>query len=73
LLRRDFHALFDRGYITVNEELRIEVSKRIKEEYGDGREYYAFHGKKLAVIPDRFDERPAKHFLLWHNENIYLG
>ncbi|WP_232427686.1 hypothetical protein [Thermobacillus composti] len=46
----------------MNEELRIEVSKRIKEEYGDGREYYAFHGKKLAVIPDRFDERPAKHF-----------
>jgi putative restriction endonuclease len=73
LLRRDIHALFDRGYITVNEDYRIEVSKRIKEDYGNGREYYAFQGKKLAEIPDRAEERPSKQFLLWHNENVYLA
>ena len=73
LLRRDIHALFDRGYITVNEDYQIEVSKRIKEDYGNGREYYAFHGKKLAEIPDRLEERPSKQFLLWHNENVYLA
>ncbi|MGZ7443021.1 HNH endonuclease [Paenibacillus sp. TH7-28] len=33
LLSRDMHTLFDRGYLTINEELRIEVSKRIKEDW----------------------------------------
>jgi len=73
LLRRDIHALFDRGYITINEELQIEVSKRIKEDYGNGKEYYAFHGRKLAEIPVRQTERPSAQFLRWHNENVYLA
>lgn len=73
LLRRDIHTLFDRGYITINENLQIEVSKRIKEDYGNGREYYAFHGRKLASIPERDIDRPAKEFLRWHNENVFLA
>lgn len=73
LLRKDVHTLFDRGYITINEGLQIEVSNRIKEDYGNGKEYYAFHGKKLAEIPELQNERPSKQFLLWHNENVYLA
>jgi putative restriction endonuclease len=73
LLRKDLHALFDRGYITIDENLHIEVSKRIKEDYGNGREYYAYHGKKLAVIPDAAWERPDPKFLRWHNENVFLA
>ena len=72
LLRKDLHALFDRGYITIDENLHIEVSKRIKEDYGNGRDYYAYHGKKLAVIPDTVYERPDPKFLRWHNENVFL-
>lgn len=72
LLRKDIHTLFDRGYITIDEDLRIEVSKRIKEDYGNGREYYAFHGKKLAEIPENVQERPSKQFLRWHNENVFI-
>jgi putative restriction endonuclease len=30
LLRSDIHRLFDVGYLTINSELRVEVSKRIK-------------------------------------------
>jgi len=73
LLRKDVHALFDRGYMTINEELQIEVSKRIKEDYGNGREYYALHGKRLAEVPEQLNERPSSQFLLWHNENVYLA
>ncbi len=73
LLRQDFHTLFDRGYITISEDLDIEVSKRIKEDYGNGKEYYAFHGKKLIEIPGRSIDKPATEFLQWHNENVYLG
>jgi putative restriction endonuclease len=73
LLRKDMHTLFDRGYITINEELHIEVSNRIKEDYGNGKEYYAFHGKMLAEIPEQHSERPSTQFLRWHNENVYLA
>lgn len=73
LLRRDFHTLFDRGYITIDKELNIEVSKRIKEDYGNGKEYYAYHGKKLIILPERREQRPDPYYLEWHNENVYLG
>ena len=73
LLRRDLYALFDRGYITVTEDLHIEVSKRIKEDYGNGKEYYSYHGKTLAEMPDITYERPANQFLKWHNENVFIA
>ena len=73
LIRKDLHALFDRGYLTVNEQYRVEVSKRIREDYGNGREYYALHGRELQRLPIKHDERPARSFLLWHNENVYVG
>lgn len=73
LLRKDLHTLFDRGYITVKEDCHIEVSKRIKEDYGNGKEYYALHGKKLIVLPDNSQERPSVQFLRWHNENVYIS
>lgn len=73
LLRRDFHTLFDRGYITVDKSLTVEVSQRIKEDFGNGREYYAHHGKKLIILPQRREQMPAQSYLEWHNENVYLG
>ena len=45
LLRRDIHSLFDAGYVTVTPDLRFEVSRRIKEEFENGRHYYAMHGQ----------------------------
>lgn len=73
LLRQDMHTLFDRGYITITKDNVIEVSRRIKEDFGNGKEYYAYHGNSLAMIPDRFTEQPSKEFLSWHNENVYVG
>lgn len=73
LLRQDLHTLFDRGYITVSENLNIEVSKRIKQDYGNGKEYYAFQGKRIIEIPEKVIDRPSTEFLQWHNENVYLG
>ncbi len=70
LLRQDIHTLFDRGYITINEKNVIEVSRRIKDDYGNGRDYYAFHGRPLIILPGRAEERPSREFLLWHNENV---
>jgi putative restriction endonuclease len=73
LLRSDLHILFDDGYLTVTEDLRIEVSRRIKEEYENGREYYQYRGKPLVIVPSGADERPSREFLRWHNDQKYLG
>jgi putative restriction endonuclease len=72
LLRQDVHTLFDRGYITVTPGYRVEVSRRIKDEFENGHEYYAEHGKTIAV-PDTPALRPAEEFLVWHNENVYVA
>jgi putative restriction endonuclease len=71
LLRSDFHRLFDRGYITVTPEYRIEVSRRLKEEFKNGRSYYPFHGKPLGHLPGLPEDRPQTELLIWHNENVF--
>lgn len=71
LLRSDLHTLFDRGYLTVTPDLTIEVSKRIREEFENGRDYYAHHGKRLSNMPSNSNEQPAAEFLKWHNEHLY--
>jgi HNH endonuclease len=42
LLHRDIHCLFDLGYVTVTPDRIFEVSQRIREEFENGRDYYAF-------------------------------
>jgi putative restriction endonuclease len=73
LLRADLHTLLDAGYVTVTEQLRIEVSKRIREEFENGKEYYKHHGSVLVTIPVDANERPSQEFLRWHNEQRFLG
>ncbi|MFC1947446.1 HNH endonuclease [Chloroflexota bacterium] len=72
LMRRDLHALFDRGYITVSPTLNLEVSHKIKEEYENGRDYYRLHGTKIH-IPADLDNHPSLDYIDWHNTNVYLG
>jgi putative restriction endonuclease len=72
LLRRDIHSLFDQGYVTVTPQFTFEVSRRIKEEFENGREYYALHGRTV-MVPDHAERRPDVAALLWHNEERYLG
>lgn len=72
LLRSDLHKLFDLGYVTVTGDMRIEVSKRIKEEYENGRDYYALQGRPLISLPNERVYRPAQEYLDWHNDKIFL-
>ena len=73
LLRSDWHTLFDRGYVTVTEDLRVLVSARIREEFSNGRDYYRHHGRALTSVPESAIERPSIDALRWHNENRYVG
>jgi putative restriction endonuclease len=71
LLRSDMHKLFDTGYITITNDLKVEISKRIKEEYENGREYYQYHGKQLLYLPTIDRDKPSNQFIDWHNSNVF--
>ncbi len=73
LLRSDLHKLFDAGYLTVTPDLKVEVSKRIKEEFENGREYYKYHGIGLTNLPNRSIDTPGMQFVEWHNTNKFKG
>ena len=72
LLRSDLHTLFDRGYITVTPEYRLEVSRRIRDEFENGRDYYALSGHQLR-LPRVESTRPDPRLLDWHNAYKFHG
>lgn len=71
LLRSDMHKLFDDGYITVTPDYKIEISKRIREEFENGREYYQYQGKELLILPKAAVNRPGADYLNYHNTTIF--
>jgi putative restriction endonuclease len=71
LLRRDLHALFDQHYITITPDKALVVSKRIREEFENGREYYAMHGKRVRD-PKFADDAPSIKALRHHND-LFVG
>jgi putative restriction endonuclease len=72
LLRRDIHSLFDAGYVTISPSLHFEVSSKIREEFDNGRHYYALHGRPIST-PLKPTHRPDLGTLTWHNEKVYRG
>lgn len=72
LLRSDIHTLFDRGYVTVTSDLKLEVSRRIREEFQNGREYYALQGRELTQ-PQSHLHALNREYVEWHNENVFVG
>lgn len=72
LLRRDLHALFDKGYITITPAMAVEVSRKIKEEFENGKDYYRLHGSNIR-LPMNPKNKPNNRYLEWHNINVYRG
>jgi len=70
LMRRDLHALFDKGYLTVTPHYYVEVSRRIREEFENGKDYYKFQGISIH-LPEDWKSLPSKDYLEWHNLNIF--
>ena len=72
LLRTDIHRLFDLGYVTVSSDARFEVSRRLKEDFDNGRHYYELHGTHVRS-PEKGWSPPDDAALNWHRESRYLG
>jgi len=72
LLRRDIHSVFDAGYLTFDEDLRVIVSERVRTEFNNGNEYRRLQGQKLKLPPNpKLHPDPAR--LRWHRENRFAA
>ena len=70
LLRADLHRLYDAGYLTVTPDLRVNVSPRLREDYENGRNYYAMAGEQIRV-PDSASLQPSRAALEWHASRVF--
>ena len=72
LLRSDLHTLFDRGYLAVDPQHRVQVSRRLREEFDNGREYYALEGRSL-LLPAARSDLPDSDLLAWHRREVFVA
>jgi putative restriction endonuclease len=71
LLTKEFHALFDLGYVAVTPEHEVLVSPALQRDWHNGKRYYPFDHRKLVVLPDRKDLLPSPKALEWHLANVF--
>lgn len=71
LLRSDVHRLFDLGYVTITPDLKFRVSKRLDEDWRNGKVYYAFDGQPIYT-PSDASRRPDTQMLEWHADTVFL-
>lgn len=72
LLRSDVHTLFDRGYVTVTPDYRFRVSRRLREEWSNGRVYYDLQERSIW-LPSASGLRPSQIELEWHADTVFKG
>ncbi|TWP38524.1 HNH endonuclease [Leekyejoonella antrihumi] len=70
LLRSDVHILFDAGYLGIDDHHRLQVSPRLRSDFGNGDEFYSKSGEVID-LPDRKVDRPDKDATMWHMDTIF--
>jgi len=72
LVRSDLHRLFDGGYLTVDPtSRRVRVSRRIKDEFENGKDYYKLEGTEIRE-PNAPWARPNTENLEFHFNAVFL-
>lgn len=72
LLRSDLHRLYDRGYVTVTPDFEFRVGDSLREDYNNGRSYYALSGSRI-VLPQDVALHPSRERLEWHAQTVFRG
>jgi putative restriction endonuclease len=70
ILAKEFHALFDQGYVGVTPDYEVRVSERLRAEWQNGKRYYPYDNAALR-IPDEPAMRPSRDALAWHFESVF--
>lgn len=61
---------FDRGFLTITEDYKVKVSKKLNASSDDASSFlWKYDGIRIRP-PDRF--APEVNFLIYHNENVFL-
>lgn len=71
LLRSDVHTLFDLGYVTVAPDYKFRVSRRLDNDWRNGKIYYGLNGEQINLPKDVLS-RPARVALEWHADTVFL-
>ena len=72
LLRTDVHRLYDRGFISVDADLRLRVSPQLREHGWNGIEFYEREASGYVIpAPSDPDLQPNRDALAWHFENRF--
>ena len=77
ILTKEFHALFDKGLVTIEpparagSEYRVRVSRIIRERWNNGRRYNDFDGAPLRTVPADPRVQPSAEALEWHRESVF--
>jgi putative restriction endonuclease len=72
LLTKEFHTLFDAGYVTVTPDLVVRVSQRLRTDWQNGHRYYPVDGQPLLIVPEG-ECGPSPEALAWHGERVWRG
>lgn len=72
LLRSDIHKLFDLGYVTVQPSGRFRVSARLRDEWSNGKVYYALDTQDVRR-PNNPEYAPSRELLEWHGDTVFRG
>lgn len=70
LLRSDVHILFDAGYLGLDERHQLQVSRRLRDDFGNGSEFYSRSGQVIS-LPDKSADRPSPEAVTWHMDTVF--
>lgn len=62
------HWMFDRGLISLADDLEILISRQTNDPQGIGS---IINKSGRALAPRRMSDRPHPHFLKWHREHCF--
>ena len=62
------HWMFDRGLISLSDDLEILVSRQVNDRSSIDA---LIHRSGRALLPQRASDRPHPHFLAWHREHCF--
>ena len=71
LLTKEFHTLFDLGYVGITGDYTVKVSPALQRDWQNGRRYYPYDGQRLVSLPTQSKLRPSARALEWHLQHRF--
>ena len=64
-------TLFDLGYLGLSSRYELQVSARLRSDWGNGKEFYELAGRPIHV-PGQRGNRPDQSAIEWHLDSVFL-